>query len=80
MSDAFTIRIFVPDGDPDGVRVVDRMNWTSAGIAFPRSKWPDVKPRKEQQAAEIRDLKKLVLEMQAGLVKLQAKDELVAQR
>ena len=31
----------------------------------------------QQQAAEIRDLKKLVVEMQAGLLKLQAKDELV---
>ena len=32
------------------------------------------------QAAEIRDLKKLVVEMHAGLLQLQAKDELVAQR
>jgi len=30
--------------------------------------------------AEIRDLKKLVVEMQAGLLKLQAKDQLLAQR
>jgi hypothetical protein len=34
----------------------------------------------QKQAAEIRDLKKLVVEMQAGLAKLQSKDELVAQR
>jgi hypothetical protein len=34
----------------------------------------------QQQAAEIRDLKKLVAEMQTGLLKLQAKDELVARR
>jgi hypothetical protein len=47
MSDAYTIRIFVPDGDPEGVRVVDRMNWTGAGIAFPRAKWPEVKQRQE---------------------------------
>jgi len=32
------------------------------------------------QAAEIRDLKKLVVEMHAGLLQLQAKDQLVAQR
>jgi trimeric autotransporter adhesin len=32
------------------------------------------------QAAEIRDLRKLVLQMQAGLIELQAKDELVARR
>jgi hypothetical protein len=34
----------------------------------------------KQQAAEIRGLKKLVVEMQAGLLKLQAKEELLAQR
>jgi hypothetical protein len=34
----------------------------------------------QKQAAEIRDLKKLVVEMQGGLMKLQAKDELVARR
>ena len=34
MADPFTIRIFVPDGEPDGVRLIDRMNWTGVGIAF----------------------------------------------
>lgn len=34
----------------------------------------------QRQAGEIRDLKKLVVEMRAGLMKLQAKDELLAQR
>ena len=24
----FTLRMFVPDGDPEGVRLIDRMNWT----------------------------------------------------
>jgi hypothetical protein len=46
-SDPFTIRIFVPDGDPEGVRIIDRMNWTGLGIVFPRAKWPDVKQRAE---------------------------------
>ena len=27
----FTIRIFVPDGDPEGFRLIDRMNWTGLG-------------------------------------------------
>lgn len=39
MADPFTIRIYVPDGDPDGVRVIDRMNWTGRGVAFPRDVW-----------------------------------------
>src|ERR1039457_6930113 len=47
MPDPFTIRIFVPDGDPEGVRLIDRMNWTGLGIVFPRSKWMDVRQRSE---------------------------------
>ena len=45
--EAFTLRMFVPDGDPEGVRFIDRMNWTGLGIVFPRSKWPEVKSREE---------------------------------
>ena len=47
MPDPFTIRIFVPDGDPEGVRLIDRMNWTGLGIVFPRSKWTEVRQRSE---------------------------------
>ena len=47
MPDPFTIRIFVPDGDPEGVRLIDRMNWTGLGLVFPRIKWPEIKPRPE---------------------------------
>jgi transposase len=32
-ADPFTIRIFVADGDPEGIRLVDRMNWTGVGVA-----------------------------------------------
>lgn len=47
MADPFTIRIFVPDGDPEGVRIIDRLNWTGLGIAFPREHWPRVRSRAE---------------------------------
>jgi hypothetical protein len=47
MSDPFTIRIFVPDGEPDGVRIIDRMNWTGVGVVFPREKWSAVRKRQE---------------------------------
>ncbi|MBF8267114.1 MAG: putative Excinuclease subunit domain protein [Dehalococcoidia bacterium] len=49
MADPFTIRIFVPDGDPEGVRLIDRMNWTGVGVAFPRTKWTEVRQRPEIQ-------------------------------
>ena len=32
--DPFTIRIFVPDGNPEGVRIIDRMNWTGMGKEY----------------------------------------------
>ncbi|BAZ34083.1 hypothetical protein NIES4074_65970 [Cylindrospermum sp. NIES-4074] len=47
MTDPFTIRIFVPYGDPEGVRIIDRMNWTGLGIAFPRDKWLETRSRSE---------------------------------
>jgi hypothetical protein len=47
MAVPFTIRIFVPDGDPEGVRIIDRMNWTGLGIVVPREKWADTRRRDE---------------------------------
>ena len=47
MNDPFTIRVFVADGDPEGVRLVDRMNWTGVGIVFPREKWQIARGRAE---------------------------------
>ena len=53
MPDPYTIRIFVPDGDPDSVRIIDRMNWTGVGIYFPRSKWSEVSQRLDIQRTGI---------------------------
>ena len=47
MAEPFTLRIFVPSGDPDGVRIVDRMNWTGRGYVVPRDRWGDVRGRPE---------------------------------
>lgn len=52
-TDPFTIRIFVPDGDPEGVRIIDRLNWTGLGIAFPRDQWPHVRQRNEFSKAGV---------------------------
>jgi hypothetical protein len=47
VADPYTIRIFVPDGNPEGLRIIDRMNWTGLGVAFPREEWPKIKQRAE---------------------------------
>lgn len=33
----FTLRIFVADGDPDGLRLVERSNWIGKAVMFPRA-------------------------------------------
>ncbi len=47
MADGFTIRIYVPDGDPDGVRIIDRLTSTGVAIIFPRKVWSHVRTRSE---------------------------------
>jgi hypothetical protein len=42
-----SIRIFLVDGTPDGVRTIDKSNWTGRGIVCPRSRFPDAKLRPE---------------------------------
>ena len=47
MSEPYTIRIYVPGGDPAGAKIVDLLNWTGIGIALPRSSWPQISKREE---------------------------------
>jgi hypothetical protein len=32
----FSLLIFVADGDPDGLRIVERSNWVGRALVFPR--------------------------------------------
>ena len=43
----FSRRIFVADGDPDGLRIVDKSNWIGKALVFPRALLPQVKARTE---------------------------------
>jgi len=43
----FTLKIFVADGDPDGLRVVERSNWIGKALVLPRSLLPKIKQRDE---------------------------------
>ena len=33
----FSLHIFVVDGDPDGLRIVDKTNWIGKALVFPRA-------------------------------------------
>lgn len=41
----FSLRIFVADGDPDGLRIVERSNWIGKAVMFPRAIYTNVRPR-----------------------------------
>ncbi len=43
----FSLRIFVADGDPDGLRIVERSNWIGKALVFPRALFPTVRNRSE---------------------------------
>jgi len=43
----FSLRVFVADGDPDGLRLVERSNWVGKAVMFPRTLLPQVKQREE---------------------------------
>lgn len=45
----FSLRIFVADGDPDGLRLVERSNWIGKGVMFPRAIFTAVRSRAEFQ-------------------------------
>jgi hypothetical protein len=47
MNTPFSLRIFVADGDPDGLRIVDKSNWIGKALVFPRALLPQVKARPE---------------------------------
>jgi len=45
----FSIKIFVPSGDPEGVRIVSRDDWPGKAVVFPRQLLGEVKGRREYQ-------------------------------
>ena len=33
----FSIRIYLPDGTPEGLRIIERSNWSGTGVVCPRA-------------------------------------------
>jgi len=46
-SRAFSVRLFLPGGDPDGVKTVEKSNWTGRGLVIPRSLFAETRSREE---------------------------------
>jgi hypothetical protein len=53
MSKGYTIRLFVPDGEPDKFKIITKMNWTGAGLELARDAWQTYRNRKEFDEAGI---------------------------
>ena len=45
MNVPFSLRVFVADGDPDDLRIVDKSNWIGTALVFPRALLLQVKAR-----------------------------------
>ena len=45
----FSVKIFVPAGDPEGIRVIGKSNWSGQGIVFPRSLFTEVRRRRREE-------------------------------
>ena len=43
----FSVRIFIPSGEPGGLRIVEKSNWTGQGLVFPRSLFAETRQRPE---------------------------------
>lgn len=43
----FSVHVFLPNGDPDGVKVVEKDNWTGRGLVIPRVMFADTRTREE---------------------------------
>ncbi len=53
MSKPYTIRFFVPDGDPNTFKIIDKMNWTGIGLEISRDNWKQYRNRKELDQAGV---------------------------
>ncbi len=47
MSKPYSIKVFLPAGDPDGLRIVEKSNWTGQGLVFPRAQFAELRQRPE---------------------------------
>ncbi len=46
-SQGFSVRIFIPSGNPDGLRIIEKSNWIGQGLFFPRALFPEARQRDE---------------------------------
>jgi hypothetical protein len=43
----FSVHIFIPSGEPEGLRIVEKSNWIGRGVVFPRSLFSEARKHPE---------------------------------
>lgn len=43
----FSVRIFLPTGEPEGLRIIEKSNWSGQGLVFPRAQYAEARRRDE---------------------------------
>lgn len=49
----FSVRIFIPGGEPEGLRIIEKSNWVGQGLVFPRAQVTEARKRPELQRAGV---------------------------
>jgi hypothetical protein len=49
----FSVNVFLPSGDPDGLKVVEKSNWTGHGLVIPRAMFAESRSRPELERAGV---------------------------
>lgn len=49
----FVLHVFLPDGDPEGIKGIEKSNWTGHGLVIPRALFGESRGRKELGKAGI---------------------------
>jgi hypothetical protein len=52
MPKPYTIKIFVPAGDPEGIRIIEKSNWSGAGLVIPRARFGEGELRRQMARTE----------------------------
>lgn len=47
MTQPFSVRIFLVDGDPAGIKTLEKANWSGVSLVFPQSLFAEARKRPE---------------------------------
>ena len=52
MAKPFTIKLFMPSGNANELKLIEKMNWTGLGMEISRTAWPTLRKREKLQQVD----------------------------